>query len=67
MLKSDKFNSSKRKAINTDRPTREELDKAKDQKEEKEDTQFFNNQYWTAPLPVTDSIDDLLKEEGFEF
>lgn len=66
MLKSDKFSNKKREPIKTARPTREELDKAKEQKE-KEETQFFNNQYWTAPLSVTDSIEDLLKNEGFEF
>ena len=66
MLKSDRFSNKKREPIKTARPTREELDKAKEQKE-KEETQFFNNQYWTAPLSVTDSIEDLLKNEDFEF
>ena len=71
MLKTGKFQmDKKRDVIKNARPSREELDKAKDEKKEepmKETSEYFDNQYWHAPLPIQDDLDDLLKSEGFEF
>jgi len=69
LLKSDKFNNKKREPIKSARPTREELDLAKEEKEQEKqkETLYFANQYWNTPTGVSSSIDDLLKEEGFEF
>ena len=70
LLKSDKFNNKKREPIKQARPTREELDSAREEKDsesKKEDAQFFSNQFWHTPIQAEESIDDLLKAEGFEF
>lgn len=66
MLKTGKFKmDQKREVIKQPRPTHEELEKGSEQKD-KEEEKFFANQYWLNPLPVSDNIDDLLKEaEGF--
>jgi|APCry1669189534_1035231.scaffolds.fasta_scaffold304550_2 hypothetical protein len=57
------------------RPSREELEKAKHDEDhatnhpetrEENEAAFFANQYWEKPQLIEASLDDLLKSEGFE-
>lgn len=54
---------TKRDNVNV-KPSRENLYKVEDKKEE--DTSFYANQYWHKPDVLHESLDELLKSEGFD-
>ena len=54
---------TKRDNVNQ-KPSRENLYKVEDKKEE--DTSYYANQYWHKPDVLHESLDELLKNEGFD-
>lgn len=54
---------TKRDNVNQ-KPSRENLYKVEDKKEE--DTSYYANQYWHKPDVLHESLDELLKSEGFD-
>ena len=46
------------------KPSREDQYKVEDKKEE--DTSYYANQYWHKPDVLHESLDELLKNEGFD-
>ena len=48
-----------------EKPSREEIDNANNEEDKKKESEFFANNYWLKPNLINDSLDDLLKSEGF--
>ena len=48
-----------------EKPSRQDIQNAKNEEDAKTEGEYFANNYWTHLNPIQDSLDELLKSEGY--